>query len=73
MSYIKLNRAIDLLRMPDGRMVKMNHGGRTLHFIVPGGAVDDQTAQEIKDHPLVRAGKDGLFPGMEQTWRMISP
>jgi hypothetical protein len=51
-------------RKPDTRMVKMNHGGRTKYFIVPGGAVDDPTAEKIKDHPLVRAGEDGLFPDM---------
>jgi hypothetical protein len=51
-------------------MIKQNHNGRTQHFIVPGGLVDEQVAQKIKDHPLVRAGKDGLFPGHEQTWRI---
>jgi hypothetical protein len=51
-------------------MIKQNWSGRTQYFIVPGGPVDDQTAQKIKDHPQIRAGKDGLFPGMEQTWRI---
>jgi hypothetical protein len=62
MHTIKFNRAIDLMRKPDSRMIKQNHSGRTQYYIVPGGAVDDQTAQKIKDHPLVHAGKDGLFP-----------
>jgi hypothetical protein len=69
MSKIPFNRAIDLLRKPDTRMIKQNCNGRTQHFMVPGGLVD-QVAQKIKDHPQVRAGKDGLFPGHEQTWRI---
>jgi hypothetical protein len=70
MTSIKFNRAMDLLRKPDTRMIKQNSGGRTQYFIVAGGAVDEPTAQKIKDHPQVRAGRDGLFPGHEQTWRI---
>jgi hypothetical protein len=72
MRNLKFNQAIDLLRRRDTRMIKQNHNGRTQYFIVPpGGAVDVETAEKIKGHPLVRAGKDGLFPGMEQTWRIL--
>jgi hypothetical protein len=69
---IKFNRAIDILRRPDTRMIKQNHNGRTQYYIVPGGRVDDETAQKIKNHPLVRAGRDRLFPGLDQTWRISS-
>lgn len=70
MSNIKLNRAIDLLRLPDRRLIKQTHNGRTRHFIVPGGDVNDDVAQKIKEHPLVCGERDGLFPDMEQTWRI---
>jgi hypothetical protein len=60
-----------LLRKPEARLIKQNHNGRTRHYIVPGGVVDEQVAQMIKDHPQVRGGKDGLFPGHEQTWRIL--
>jgi hypothetical protein len=71
MRNLKFNQAIDLLRRPETRMIKQNHNGRTQHFIVPpGGAVNEETAQRIKEHPLVRGGRDGLFPGHEQTWRI---
>jgi hypothetical protein len=43
------------------------------YFVVPGGPVEHAVADKIKAHPLVRAGEDGLFPGHDQTWRMISP
>jgi hypothetical protein len=65
-SNIKFEGAVDLLRKLDTRMVKQNYGGRTQYFIIPGGPVDDQLAQRIKEHPLVRGGKDGLFQGHEQ-------
>jgi hypothetical protein len=37
MSYIKLNRAIDLLRKPDTRLIKQNHNGRhPVFYCAPG-------------------------------------
>jgi hypothetical protein len=40
-------------------------------FVVPGGEVAPAIADQIKKHPLVRSGYDGLWPGHGQTWRMI--
>jgi hypothetical protein len=51
------------------------HGGKPngCHwFVVPGGAVSEQTSIEIRNHPSVVGGKDGLFPDHDQTWRMKS-
>ena len=66
-------QAIEAMRRPGTRLVQM-HGGRDAGFyIVPrGGRVDDATAAKIMNHPLVRAGHDPLFPGMSQTWAMLS-
>jgi hypothetical protein len=41
-------------------------------FVVPGGAVSDAVASAIREHPSVIAGRDGLFPGLDQTWRMLA-
>jgi len=40
------------------------------HYVILGGLVSPATAEKIKQHPLVRACKDGLFPGLDQTWRL---
>jgi hypothetical protein len=39
-------------------------------FVVPGGAVSEETSIRIREHPSVIGGKDGLFPDHDQTWRM---
>jgi hypothetical protein len=67
------NRAIEAMRKPDTRLVCMNSGkaiGGVAYYVVPGGAVDQVVADKIMAHPLVRAGHDGLWPGISQTWRM---
>jgi hypothetical protein len=65
--------AIDRIR--DGAVLVHMHGkeGERRWFVVPGGAVTDETAARITEHPQVRSGHDGLFPQHDQTWRMVSP
>jgi hypothetical protein len=41
-------------------------------FVVPGGPIKPETADKIKNHPSVVASKDGLWPGHDQTWKMLS-
>jgi hypothetical protein len=54
------------------RLVKMNAGRRGLEFyVIPGGPVTAETAKAIIAMPNVVGGKDGLFPGLDQTWRII--
>ena len=68
-------RAIEAMRRPETRLVRMNNGqtgGGFAFYVVPGGRVEDSVADQIVAHPLVRAGHDGLFPGHDQTWRMIA-
>ena len=66
-------RAMALLRVPGTRLIKTHglYGGA--HHVVPnGGHVEPHTAEQIKRHPQVQAGEDGLFPGHSQTWRIVS-
>jgi hypothetical protein len=59
----------------------MRKGGALVHmhtrdfgrqyFVVPGGPINKQTADEIKQRPDVLGQRDGLFPGHDQTWRMV--
>jgi hypothetical protein len=74
----KLNydAAMTAMRKPDARLVRMNNGrapgGYFVTGVKGGGNVDDTVAVRIMQHPFVRGGKDGLFPGHDQTWRMIA-
>jgi len=64
------DRAIELMRRPEVRLVQM-HGRATGFYILPGGGPVERTvADKIIAHPFVRAGRDGLFPNHSQTWRM---
>jgi hypothetical protein len=66
---LNLRCALDLMRKPGTRMI-ISSG---TYYIVPvGGCVDLSVAAKIIAHPQVSAGEDGLFPGMDQTWRLSS-
>jgi hypothetical protein len=67
---IGLKKALDLLRKPATRMIRVNSDHGSQYYVVPGGYVDPQTAEKIKNHPQVTSGRDGLWPGHEQTWRI---
>jgi hypothetical protein len=71
---IALRRALDLMHRTGTRLVLMHtntrSGNGVAYFIVPGGAVDRETAEKIKKHPAVTASGDALFPNMSQTWRL---
>jgi hypothetical protein len=72
---LTLHKALDLLRQPGSRMVRTNGNGddlkRSEHWITPACVrVDPKLAERIKLHPQVIAGKDGIWPGHDQTWRI---
>jgi hypothetical protein len=67
---IGFRKAIDLMRLPGTRLIQQKTEVGAVHYVVPGGYVSPATAQKIKDHPRVLTGRDGLWPGHEQTWRM---
>jgi hypothetical protein len=69
---LSYDQAISLMRRPGVRLLKMN-GAQAGFFVVGskcGGRVDDATANKIMSHPLVRSGRDGLWPSHPQTWRL---
>jgi hypothetical protein len=43
------------------------HGGRHDYF-----AVTPEIAEKLQKHPMIIGGKDGLFPGLAQTWRLLT-
>jgi hypothetical protein len=69
---LTLNRALDLLRLPGRRLIQtFSYYGKPDYSIVPGGGrVEPDVAKRIIDHPQVIGGKDALFPGHHQTWRI---
>jgi hypothetical protein len=69
---LKLEQALQRMRC-GARLVRM-HGalnGSSIWCVIPGGITTDVVASKIRAHPAVVAGEDGLFPGHDQTWRMI--
>jgi hypothetical protein len=73
-SISKLNDAMDAMRRPDARLIQtFSYYGKPDYWIAPsGGRVEQKIAEQIIAHPQVRGGKDALFPGHHQTWRMCS-
>ena len=67
----RFQKAMDLMRRPDSRLIKTHtSNGGCAHYIAPGGYIEPEVAEQIKKHPLVRAGEDGMWPGLSQTWRI---
>jgi hypothetical protein len=62
------HKAIELIRERKRCLACMDtrHGLRW--FIIPGGEVSIETAATIRRMPQVVPSKDGLFPGLDQTW-----
>jgi hypothetical protein len=61
-------------RMRTGSMLVHQHDKcrKRTWYVIPGGPVTDEVADLIKNHPSVVGQKDGLFPGLDQTFRMRS-
>jgi hypothetical protein len=68
----KLNIAMDTMRKPDARLIQtFSYYGKPDYWITPGGGrVEQKIAEQIIAHPQVIGGRDALFPGHHQTWRM---
>lgn len=67
---IRLNKVIDMMRLPDPRLMVMHTGEGDHFYVVPGGRVDRNDAQKIIQRPDVHQFDDGLFPGNPQSWRI---
>jgi hypothetical protein len=69
---LKIEQALQQMRK--GACLAHMHGRTSdpYHwFVMPGGPVTDSVAAKILEHPSVVGGKDGLLPGLDQTWRML--
>jgi hypothetical protein len=71
-SINKLTDAMDAMRRPDARLIQtFSYYGKPDYWIAPSvGRVDPDIAKKIIAHPQVIGGRDALFPGHHQTWRM---
>ena len=68
-----LKQAIACMQRPGTRLVKMvsvDAPEGYAYYVIPGGPVEPDVAAKIKDRPDVEAGKDGLCPDLDQTWRI---
>jgi hypothetical protein len=68
MSINNFNDAMDA--MPGSRLVQTNYNGQAEFWIPPSYRVAPSVAKQIINHPQIIGGKDALFPGHHQTWRM---
>ena len=67
----KLNLAMDATRRPGSRLIQTNYHNKPEFWIVPsGGRVEPNIAKQVIGHQQVAGGKDALFPGHHQTWRI---
>lgn len=72
---LSFKRACELMGLPGTRLVRMRSAESPsgfAHYVVPGGSVTPDTAAKIKARGDVVAGQDGLFPGHDQTWRVLA-
>jgi hypothetical protein len=68
---LKLGQAVELMR--NGRpLMKMHTKFGTSWFVVPGGELTDADAQKIICRNDVQPNSDGLFPGINQTYKITS-
>ena len=67
---LKLEKALELMRR-GSVLVHMHSAGKNLSwYVVPGGRVTDTVANKLLEHPAVSGSRDGLFPGLDQTYRL---
>jgi hypothetical protein len=69
---LTLKDAIERLHHKDSRLAKMHTSTGPQWFILPeGGAVRDQDAEKILARTDIKGQQDALFPGLDQTFRMV--
>jgi hypothetical protein len=68
----KLKDAMDAMGGPDARLIQtFSYYGKPDYWISPAGCrVEQKIAEQIMAHPQVEGGRDALFPGHHQTWRL---
>lgn len=74
---IGLKKAFAALSLPGARMMVMHTTDGDAYFIVPGpgkekgGRVERTDAEQIMLRADLEKFDDGLFPGHEQSWRIV--
>jgi hypothetical protein len=70
MKKANLNTALEAMNRKNAALIHANIRGR--HWFVEGvGEVTSETAAAICARPDVVGAKDSLWPGLDQTWRML--
>jgi hypothetical protein len=65
-------KAMNLMRRPDARLIQMNVRNKWEYWIAPSGVrVKPKIAEQIKSHQQVKGGADAMWPGLDQTWRIV--
>jgi hypothetical protein len=66
-------RAVEQMRTGSALVHLHGRDSGRQYFVVPGGPITDETAEKIKQRPDVLGQRDGLFPNLDRTWRMMRP
>lgn len=67
---MNLRKAVDLMHAGSLLMQMNKAGDARAWYLIPGGEVPDDVAQDLIRRSNVIAMNDGLFPGISQTWKM---
>jgi hypothetical protein len=71
--WLQLDKAVLLMHRPESRMAKMNTpvGPQWLVIARDGGYVKPEDAIKIIARPDIVGMEDALWPGLDQTYRMV--
>jgi len=69
---LSLEKALNLLRQPDAKLVRLNsNNGGAGFFIWPGGGrISDRDAQVLLGRNDMQPYDSGLLPGHPQSWKL---
>lgn len=67
---IRMKKALDMLRLPNRRLMLMHTSDGDHYYVVPGGRMNRDDAEKIIQRNDCYSFNDGLFPGNPQSWRL---
>lgn len=65
-------KACAALTKRGSRLMKMHTKDGSQWFVIPGGRVSDDDAEKILQRANLTTCDDGLFPGIPQSWKLVS-
>jgi hypothetical protein len=68
---LRLKAAELLMHKPYTYLMQMHTSAGPEWFVVPGGRVRSDDAAKIIARPDVVPHDNGLFPGIEQSWKLV--